>query len=86
MEHCVVEIVRTYGELPNHRMRRHLRKLNRFKGLLLRQVDLASSPFEADFVGQSASSSSVHEDSPQPLRRSTRHRRPPERLKDFIMS
>ena len=49
-------------------------------------VDLASSPVEADCIGQSASPSSVHEDSAQRLRRSTRQRRPPERLKDFIMS
>ena len=49
-------------------------------------VSPASSPVEADCVGESASPSSVHEDSAQPLWRSPRQRRPPERLKDFIMS
>ncbi|KAK2569513.1 hypothetical protein P5673_005331 [Acropora cervicornis] len=46
----------------------------------------ASSPVEADCVGEPALPSSVHEDSAQPLRRSTRERRPPERFKDFILS
>ncbi|KAK2559442.1 hypothetical protein P5673_018077 [Acropora cervicornis] len=49
-------------------------------------VGPASSPVEADCVGEPALPSSVHEDSAQPLRRSTRERRPPERFKDFIMS
>ena len=44
---------------------------------------LASSPVEADCVSEPALPSSVHEDSAQPLRRSTRERRP-ERFKDFI--
>ena len=52
----------------------------------------ASSPIEADFVGESASPSpvtppsSVPEDTAQPLTRSTRQRRPPSRFEDFIMS
>ena len=41
---------------------------------------------EAGCVDESASSSSVYEDSAQPLTRFTRQRRPLERLKDFIMS
>jgi hypothetical protein len=49
-------------------------------------VSPASSPIEADCVGESASPSPVPEDVAQPLRRSTRQRRPPERLKDYIMS
>ena len=53
----------------------------------------ASSPIEADCVGESASPSPVTlpfsvppEDTVQPLRRSTRQRRPPARFEDFIMS
>ena len=49
-------------------------------------VDPASSPVEADCVGESATPSSVYEDLAQPLTRFTRERRPLERLKDFIMS
>lgn len=49
-------------------------------------VSPASSLIEADCVGESASSSPVPEDAAQPLRRPTRQRRPPERLKDCIIS
>lgn len=48
-------------------------------------VDPASSSVEGDCVGESASPSSVDEDSAQPLTRFTRQRRRLERLKDFIM-
>ena len=48
-------------------------------------VSPALSPIETDCVGESASSSSVPEDTAQPLKRSTRQRRPPARFKDFIM-
>ena len=50
------------------------------------RVDPASLPVEADCVGESASPSSVHEVSAQPLTRFTRQRRPLELLKDFILS
>ena len=55
-------------------------------------VSPASTPIEADCVGEYASPSpvtppsSVPEGTAQPLRRSTRQRRPPARFKDFIMS
>ena len=55
-------------------------------------VSPASSPIEADYVGESASPFAVTSPSPLPedtaqlLRRSIRQRRPPTRLKDFIMS
>lgn len=49
-------------------------------------VSLASSPIDGDYVGETASPPSVPEDTAQALRISTRQRRPPERLKDFIMS
>ena len=49
-------------------------------------VDPASSPVEADCVGESASSSSVNGNSAQPLTRFTRQIRPLERLKAFIIS
>jgi len=49
-------------------------------------VSLASSPIDGDCVGESASPPFVPEDTVQALRISTRQRRPPERLKDFIMS
>ena len=55
-------------------------------------VSPASTPIEADCVGESASPSpvmspsSVPESTAQPLRRSTRQRRPPARFKDFIVS
>ena len=52
----------------------------------------ASSPIEADYVGECVPPSAVTPPSPLPedtaqlLRRSMRQRRPPTRLKDFIMS
>ena len=54
-------------------------------------VSHASTPIEVDCVGESASPSpvmspsSVPEGTAQPLRRSTRQRKPPARFKDFIM-
>ena len=44
-------------------------------------VGPASSPVEADCVGEPALPSSVHEDSVRPLRRSTREGRPPKRFR-----
>ena len=92
MEQCVVEIVRTYGELLNHRIRGHLEPFQRATAASpdpdpeTPLFGPASAPVEADCVGEPALPSSVHEDSAQPLRRSTRERRPPERFKDFILS